>query len=118
MANEALLDIHVQDNVTVVSLDTASITTAGIDPIARTLRTLVSQQHPESIVIDFTQVCFISSLMIGLLVDLWRRMKEYGGCLCICGINPQFNRVFRITHLDRIFRFCPDVKAAVDSLKV
>ena len=56
-------------------------------------------------------------MMLGLLVDLWRRMKEYGGALCICGIDPQLGRVFRITHLDKIFRFCRDLPEALEALK-
>lgn len=117
MGQAGALDIDIQDDVTIVSLEAASINTAGVDDIAQAMRELVTRRHPDKIVVDFTRVRFISSMMLGLLVDLWRRMKEYGGRLCICGIDPQLNRVFRITHLDRIFQFCPDVQTAVDSLK-
>ena len=117
MAQESLLDISVEGDVTIVSLDTASISAAGVEPIAQSLRTLITDRQPAKIVVDFTRVRFISSMMLGLLVDCWRRMKEYGGTLCICGIDPQLSRIFRITHLDKIFRFCPDVPAAVRALK-
>jgi anti-sigma B factor antagonist len=117
MGHERLLDISVQDDITIVSLDTASISAAGVEPIAQSLRDLVARQQPARLVIDFTRVRFISSMMLGLLVDLWRRMKEYGGALCICGIDPQLGRVFRITHLDKIFRFCRDLPEALEALK-
>jgi anti-sigma B factor antagonist len=69
------------------------------------------------LVIDFTRVRFLTSLTLGLLVDTWRRMKEYNGRLMICGINPQLMRVFRITHLDRIFEFSDDPASAVRAIK-
>jgi anti-anti-sigma factor len=54
--------------------------------------------------------------MLGLLVDIWRRMKDRGGTLLISGINPQMTRVFRITHLDKLFEFYENTDAAVASL--
>ena len=66
--------------------------------------------------IDFTGVKFFSSSMLGLLVDLWRRLKEYNGTMVISGINPQLTRVFKITNLDKIFEFYPDGASAVKTL--
>ena len=69
------------------------------------------------IVVDFDGVKFFSSQMLGLLVDVWRRVKEYDGTMLISGINSQLSRVFKITNLDRIFKFCPDKAAAMKTLK-
>ena len=44
------------------------------------------------------------------------RMKTYEGGVVISGINPQLYRVFKITHLDRIFEFFPDRSSAVKSV--
>ena len=117
MEEKAVVEVSVQDGITVVSLDAATISTSGIDPIAQTLRQLIDTQHPQKMIIDFTRVRFLSSMMLGLLVDTWRRMKEYGGVIRICGIDPQLTRVFRITHLDRIFEFSPDLAGAAAAMK-
>jgi anti-anti-sigma regulatory factor len=34
----------------------------------------------------------------------------------ISGINPNLTRVFRITNLDKVFKFYPDVESALKAL--
>lgn len=117
MEQKSLVEVSMRDEITVVSLDAATISTSGIDPIAQTLRELIDQRRPQNVIIDFSRVRFLSSMMLGLLVDIWRRMKEYGGRVRICGIDPQLTRVFRITHLDRIFNFSSNLDSAVEAMK-
>ena len=88
-----------------------------METIAETLRNLIQNQNTSKMVVDFSNVCFFSSQLLGLLVDIWRRMKETGGTLLISGINPQLTRVFRITHLDKLFDFYDDTEAAVSALR-
>jgi anti-sigma B factor antagonist len=117
MEQKTLVEFSVQDEILIASLDTATISISGIDSISQALREVITQQRPQNLIIDFTRVRFLSSLMLGLLVDIWRRMKEYGGRVRICGIDPQLTRVFRITHLDRIFEFSADPAGAVEAMK-
>ena len=118
MSDQQIVDVDNVGDVYVVSLNQASIGgVEGIEHIRQTLYDLVSRQQPRKLVIDFSAVCFFSSQMLGLLVDLWRRMKNAGGSLLISGINPQLTRVFRITHLDKIFDFYEDTEAAVAALR-
>lgn len=119
MTNESIIDIRSTDDAVVVSFKQPSIGAAeGVENIRHTLRQLLQNEQPGKLIIDFSGVVFFSSQMLGLLVDLWRRMKDAGGTLLISGINPQLTRVFRITHLDRIFDFYEDTDAAVAALRV
>ncbi len=119
MSDQPIIDVSSVGDVYVVSLNQASIGgVEGIEQIRSTLHELVRLQQPRKLVIDFSAVCFFSSQMLGLLVDLWRRMKNAGGSLLISGINPQLTRVFRITHLDKIFDFYEDTDAAVAALRI
>lgn len=116
MVSNELIEVFDQGDVTVVQLDAASISSRGVEPIAQSLRELVTEQKPPKMVIDFSRVRFISSLMLGLLVDVWRRITEYEGHFRICGIDPQLTRVFKITHLDKIFVFSESIEEALTSL--
>ena len=49
-------------------------------------------------------------------LETLQRVKAEGGRLLICGINPQLTRVFRITHLDKLFDFYETTEAAVAAL--
>lgn len=117
MEQKPSVEVSVQGEVTIISLDAAAISTLEADSIAGSLREVIDQQHPQKVVIDFSRVRFLSSMMLGLLVDIWRRMKEYGGRIRICSIDPQLTRVFRITHLDRIFEFSEDLESALEAIK-
>lgn len=118
MTNEAIVDISTQEGVYVVSFNQPSICgVAQVETIADTLRSLIRDSQPANLVIDFSDVVFFSSQMLGLLVDLWRRMKDAGGKLFVSGINPQLNRVFRITHLDKIFDFYENSQAAISAIQ-
>jgi anti-sigma B factor antagonist len=112
------LDISSQADVVIISFRQTSIEgITGVENAADILRSMIREQKPRKMVIDFSQVRFFSSQMLGLLVDLWRRMKEIGGALTISGINPQLTRVFRITHLDKLFEFYENTDLAVASLQ-
>ena len=112
-----LLDISKENDVFVVSFRQASIGGIGeVEKIADALRGLVQERDVCSLIVDFSNVSFFSSQMLGLLVDVWRRTKERDGKLLISGINPQLTRVFRITHLDKLFDFYENTEAALSSL--
>jgi anti-sigma B factor antagonist len=119
MTDEQIVNVSNVGDVYVVSINQASIGGAeGIERIRQILRPIVQDEQPRKVVIDFSAVCFFSSQMLGLLVDLWRRLKNAGGALLISGINPRLTRVFRITRLDKLFDFYEDTDAAVAALRV
>lgn len=116
--NTEMLEVTTDSGVIVVSFKKASIGGIGeVETIAESLRGLITDQGPCSMVVDFSAVSFFSSQMLGLLVDIWRRIKDKGGVLSISGINPQLTRVFRITHLDNLFQFHEDTETAVCALR-
>jgi anti-sigma B factor antagonist len=117
MEHKGVMEIQTRDGVMVVRFDTATIDAGeGFETIAHDLRQLIGQHKPAKLVVDFGRVVFFSSHMLGLLVDVWRRLKDCGGLLVISGINPNLNRVFRITNLDKVFSFYPDIEAALKAL--
>jgi anti-sigma B factor antagonist len=114
MDEKTLTKIEIRGRVSVISFTAASI--GGIDDIEQIsgeVRGYVEDNQPGKVVVDFDDVRFFSSQMLGLLVDIWRRLREYDGQVFISGINPQLGRVFKITNLDRIFEFYPDIESAV-----
>jgi anti-sigma B factor antagonist len=112
------LEITTQDDVLIVSFRQTCIHgIAHVENVADVLRSMIDEKQPRKLVIDFSQVRFFSSQVLGLLVDIWRRVKDFGGSLTISGIDPQLTRVFRITHLDKLFTFHENTDSAVASMK-
>ena len=87
-----------------------------IETVSAHLREHLARAKPRNIIVDFSGVTFFSSMMLGLLVDLWKRLRDQGGQLLICGVQPHLTRVFRITNLDTLFEFAPDRRAAIARL--
>lgn len=116
--DQPTIDIEVLDDVTVVSFTIHAISSVnGIEAVSEQIRAYIAEHQPEKMVVDFGKVKFLSSQMLGLLVDVWRRLGAYGGNMVISGINPQLNRVFKITNLDKIFEFAADRDSAVEQIK-
>jgi anti-sigma B factor antagonist len=101
----------------VVAFKSASLSELGeIAAISRQISEFVGRSRPVCIIFDFGMVKFFSSQVLGLLLDIRAKLKEYEGEVLISGINPQLYRVFRITSLDKLFRFFPDKEAAIKAM--
>lgn len=79
------------------------------------LASLIAEGHGQ-LVIDLTKVPFIDSSGLAALVSGLKATLETGGALKLVGLNEQTSTAFRVTLLDRVFEFYPDVDTALDSL--
>jgi anti-anti-sigma factor len=98
----------------VVSFEGTSLIDAdGITSAWELIKEFIRKNQPKRIVVDFSQVKFFSSQVLGILLDVRSRVADYGGDVVISSIEPQLHRVFKITNLDRIFSFFPDKESAM-----
>ena len=88
-----------------------------IAAVSRQINEFASENQPSCIIFDFGMVKFFSSQVLGLLLDVRAKLKESDGEVLVSGINPQLYRVFKITNLDKLFRFFPDSESAVKSVE-
>jgi len=85
----------------------------GIASASRQVKEFIEKNRPRRIIFDFAEVKFFSSQVLGLLLDIRAKLQVYSGEVVVSAINPQLHRVFKITNLDKIFRFFPDKESAV-----
>lgn len=117
MNEEKMMEILTEDGVTIFAFRAISISnSSGIELVAAEVRQYLDTTMPEKVIVDFDGVKFFSSLLLGLLVEIWKKMKACDGTMAISGIDPRLNRVFRITNLDKIFQFHPDRQTAIRAL--
>ena len=111
------VEITSKDNVAVVFFKDTSISNVdGIEASSRQVNNFIEENHPAGIVFDFGGVRFFSSRVLGLVLDIRAKLRTYDGKVVISAINPQLHRVFKITNLDKIFRFFPDRESAVKAV--
>ena len=117
MGQQVFIDITTEGGIALITFNVPSIVdVASVESISKKLHSLIDDTDALKVVVDFDGVKFFSSMVLGLLVDIWRRLGETGGTVVISGIDPQLSRVFKITNLDKLFQFYPDRQSAFDAL--
>ena len=69
------------------------------------------------IVLSFLGVQHLTSLVLGKLIHVHKRLAESGGEIRLADIHPQILEVFRITHLDRLLEIFDHEESAVASFQ-
>jgi len=70
----------------------------------------------EAVVVDLTQVAFLDSTGLGVLVAARTTARDAGSALPIVCDHARILKLFKITGLDSVFEIHPSVDAAVQSL--
>ena len=68
------------------------------------------------LILDFGNVQYLSSAVLGLLIRISKRIYENDGQLGLCNINPKIYEIFRITRLTKTFDIYKDVGSAAEEL--
>jgi anti-sigma B factor antagonist len=72
-----------------------------------------SETDCSTVVVDMTEVDFIDSSGLGVLVSALKRVRENDGQMRIVTAKEPILRIFRITGLDRVFELSPTLPEAV-----
>jgi anti-anti-sigma factor len=111
------MEISVEKNndVSVVNLE-GSFDIASSEPFDEELTALMNGGE-RRILLDFTQVPFIASTGLRMLLKAGQRMKEEGGLLYLCNINDTVREVFSMTGFDKIFSVFDTGEAAMEEIQ-
>ncbi|MFH1417390.1 MAG: STAS domain-containing protein [Planctomycetota bacterium] len=113
------LSVEDYAGVTLVKFAESSILeTAVIEQLGRDLCHLIDAEHKRKLVLDFSNVKFLSSHALGILLTLHRKAAETKGAIVLCGMRSELKKVFTITSLDKVFKFCRDDAEALASFGV
>ncbi len=83
-----------------------------LENLERDILALVDKSTEERVVIDFANVQFMSSSMLGKLVKVQKKCKEYKAKLKLSSVSEEISQVFKITRLDKVFDIERDLPAA------
>jgi len=78
--------------------------------------TKVAERIPGGkLLLNFNDVHFMSSSVLGKLIALNKRCKADETALKLCNISPQIMEVFKITNLHRVFEIHEDEAKAISA---
>lgn len=110
------LDIDAIGDVTIARfVDKKILDETNIQIIGNQLFGLVEEDGRKRIVLDFSNVEYLSSAALGKLITLDKKVKAAGGKLRLCSIRPDIYEVFAITKLNQVFDIKEDQDQAVES---
>ena len=93
-----------QGDVMVVHfLDTRILDVVNINQIAEELSDIVEKKNYTRLLLNLTNVEYLSSAVLAKLIGLHKRLKELRGELRVCSVRDSIMEVFRITKLDKVF---------------
>ena len=84
-----------------------------LDEIRTEVTQLIGKASGPDVLLDFSNVEFMSSAMLGLLGQLHRKIGAGKGRLKMCGIRPEIFQVFKLTNLDKLFKIYSDAPAGL-----
>ncbi len=99
------------DDVLIINLP-ARLDAAGIAAIEHELTETVNQ-HRGKVLADMSEVNFVASLALRMLLTNLRSVQSYGGDLRLCHLQPQIAEIFRKSRFDTLFKIYPDRESAL-----
>jgi len=111
------IDIEDVDDATIVRfVDKRILDETNIQIIGNQLAGLVDEDGRRKIILDFTNVEYLSSAALGKLITLDKKVKASKGKLRLCGIRPEIYEVFTITRLNKVFSIFDNQEKALDGI--
>lgn len=113
-AGQRRLDIEQIGDVTVAKFtDKKILDENNIQVIGNQMFGIVEEDGAKKIVLDFSNVEYLSSAALGKLITMEKKVKMAAGKLRLCSIRPDIYEVFAITKLNKLFDIRADQQAAL-----
>ena len=85
-----------------VALLSGEIDHHQVAPIRESIDEKIEQENPKELVLDFTDISFMDSSGIGLIMGRYKKMRTLGGVLSIKNPSPNTLRVLKLAGMDRL----------------
>ena len=116
MSTHNRIKLSTVSEVTVVNfVDRKILDEANIQEMGRELFALIEEDGCEKLLLNFTNVEFLSSAALGKLITVDKKMKQASGALKLSNIRPEIYEVFAITRLNKLFEIHDDEADALAS---
>jgi anti-sigma B factor antagonist len=75
----------------------------------------IINQHKQNVVVDMSNVKFVNSSGLGILISGFTTLKNAGGELKLAALSDKIKGLLSITKLNQVFQVYPTVDAAIKS---
>jgi len=111
------ISVEYAENATIITFtDERILEEKDLQTLQESIISVIEQAGRINLILDFCNVRFLSSAVLGLLIRISKKVYEREGQLKLCSINPKIYKIFKITRLTKIFDIYQDIESAVESL--
>jgi len=111
------ISVEYAENAAIAAFtDESILEEKNIQALQESIMSVIEQAERTNLILDFSNVRFLSSSVLGLLIRISKKVYERDGQLKLCNINPKIHEIFKITRLNKIFDIYKDIEGAVGSL--
>ncbi|APM40399.1 anti-sigma F factor antagonist [Clostridium kluyveri] len=68
------------------------------------------------LILDFSQVSFMDSSGIGVVIGRYKRLNAKKGKICIVGVSPSVRRVFELSGMFKIIGLYDNIEEAIQNI--
>ena len=112
------LEVEDIGDVTVVNFtDKKILDEQNIQIIGEQLFSLVDELGRRKLVLNFSNVEYLSSAALGKFITLNKKINAVQGMLVLCNIVPEIYEVFAITKLNKLFNIQKEEQAALQAFQ-
>ena len=111
------ITVEYSENATIVTLaEERILEEEEIRALQEAIISIIDESGRLNLILDFRNVRFLASAVLGLLIRISKRIYESDGQLKLCNIDRKIHEVFKITRLTKIFDIQRDLESAIESL--
>jgi anti-sigma B factor antagonist len=111
------ITVNYAGNATIIGFtDQKILEEKDIKALTESITSVIEQVERINLILDFGNVRFLSSAVLGLLIRISKRIYERDGQLGLCNINPKIYEIFKITRLTKTFDIYNSVESAMEGL--
>lgn len=98
------IDVEYGMGVTFVTFEEEKILDEGqITRLREAFEPIIERNQEKKLILNFVNVKFMTSAVLGLLVRIHKKVVELGGTMQLSNLDSNLRRVFEITQLTKVF---------------
>lgn len=110
-----MLEVSNEKNAVVITITEPQLQMYLV-PMLRDKVSDILAENPPMLIIDLSQVDFVDSSGMGVLLQFHKKITANGGNMLLSGVNERIHTIFKITKSDRHFTIFETLKQALESL--
>jgi anti-sigma B factor antagonist len=109
--------VEVIDGITVITFLESEIKEDIRDRFREIADQLGATAEPKQVVVDFANVRRFQSMVLAILIDFQKRIKDQGGSLKLSGLGSGAITVFKLTRTEGLFDVHPTADDAIKAFQ-